>query len=114
MKYHLSDMTLSISTREVGDVVILDMSGRLSLPDPHLQSTLTKLIDIGHRRFVFNLADVNYIDSYGVQDLLTAYTTVKNKSGCIKLLRPDSRVRKLLEITIKPVFDIFDDEPTAV
>ena len=94
--------------------MVLDMAGRMSFPEPHIQATLTSLLEAGHLRFVLNLGEVSYVDSFGLQDLVTAYNAVKNAGGKINLLRPIPNVKKLLDITLKDVFEIFDDENAAI
>ena len=107
-------MKFTITTREVDGITIFDLSGRMSFPDPHVQQVFVELIKEGRKGFVINLADVSYVDSYGLHDLVSAYSAVKAAGGKIALLQPNRNVRKTIEITMKTVFDIFDDEAAAI
>lgn len=106
-------MSCTIASREAGSVTIIDVAGRVSYPEPHLPAPLTELIDSGHRSFVINMSGVTYIDSFGLRDLATAYNAVKEAGGKIILLSPIPNVRKVLDITMKGIFEIFEDESQA-
>jgi anti-anti-sigma factor len=108
------DMSCEITTREVDGIVIFDLVGRMSLPDPHLQKILAELIKEGRKGFVVNLASVKYMDSYGLHDLVHAYNAVKAAGARIVLLRPNHNVRKTIEITLKNIFELFEDETAAI
>jgi len=107
-------MDCSITTRKVDGAVVIDVVGRMSFPDPHLQLLLTSLLESGSQAFVVNLAGVTYMDSYGLHDLICAYNATKLVGGKISLLRPMANVKKVIQITTKDVFAIFDDEAAAV
>ena len=80
-----------------------------------LRNQIHKLLDAGDAKFLLNLADVDYIDSSGLGELVTSFTTVRNKNGQLKLLNLTRRVRDLLQITkLLTVFDTFDNETEAL
>lgn len=110
-------MSIKISTREVKDVTIVDISGQITLGDEtgKLRSAVRGLLEKGKKKIVLNLAEVHYIDSSGVGELVGSYTTVRNQGGQLKLLNLTKKVHDLLQITkLYTVFDIKDDEFTAV
>jgi anti-sigma B factor antagonist len=100
-------MELKITTRVVSPNVVLDLSGRLCLLDRSLLERINSLLAEGLRDFTLDLADVSYIDSFGLGQLVTVWTSIQNRSGRVKLLRPNERVRKLLHITkLDTVFEV--------
>ena len=108
-------MDLTLNTHTVQDVVVVDVSGRLTVGDPELVSTVRRLMDEGQRKFVLNLRDVSYVDSCGLGQLATTYTSVRNREGQVTILNPSERVRKLLDITkLATLFDTFDAEDQAI
>jgi anti-sigma B factor antagonist len=110
-------MSMKFTTREVGGVTIVDLSGKITLGEGGLtlREEVHKLLAEGKKKIVLNLAEVNYIDSSGLGELVSAYTGVKNAGGELKLLNLTSKVRDLLVITkLVTVFDVKDDEATAV
>ena len=110
-------MSLSLKTRKVGDVVVIDLSGKLTIGEPVLllREALRTQTAEGQRKFILNLADVGYIDSSGLGELVSSYTTVRNKGGDVKLLKLTSKTRDLLQMTkLLTVFDVYDDEDKAV
>jgi anti-sigma B factor antagonist len=110
-------MSLKAGTRRVGDVSILDLSGRLTLGEGSglLRATIRDVVNAGDRKIVINLRDVNYIDSAGLGELVGAYATASNAGAIIKLLHTQSRVRDLLQVTkLYTVFVTFEDEAEAV
>jgi len=110
-------MSLKIETREVSHVTILDIQGRIILGDEigELRSSVRNLITQGKKKIILNLADVDYIDSSGVGELVGCYTTVRNAGGELKLLNLTKKVHDVLYVTkLYTVFDIRDDEFTAV
>jgi len=86
----------------------------MSFPDPHVQKVLVERIKEGRKGFVINLVGVSYLDSYGLHDLVSAFSAVKAAGGGLVLLQPNRNVRKTIEITMKNVFEIFDDEAAAI
>ncbi len=110
-------MALQGTCREIEDVAIIDFSGKITLGEGSstLRRTIKELIDKGHRKIVLNLYDVDYIDSSGIGELVSGYTTVRNASGELKLLHLTKRVHDLLQITrLFTVFDVQSDEDTAL
>jgi anti-sigma B factor antagonist len=107
---------MTTESRTVGDVRILDWSGKITLGEGTMaiRNTVRDIVGSGGKKIVFNLADVNYIDSSGVGELVNAYIDVSNHGGQLKLLNLTKRVRELLAITkLLTVFDVFDDEKAA-
>ena len=110
-------MPLLIDTREVSQVTILDIRGRIVLGDEiHLlRDAVRKLAAEGKKKIILNLAQVDYIDSSGVGELVGAFTTVRNAGGELKLLNLSQKVHDVLYVTkLYTVFDIRDDEFQAV
>jgi anti-sigma B factor antagonist len=110
-------VALQGTCREIDDVAIIDFSGKITLGEGSstLRRTIKDLIDKGHRKIVLNLYDVDYIDSSGIGELVSGYTTVRNASGELKLLHLTKRVHDLLQITrLFTVFDVQSDEDTAL
>jgi anti-sigma B factor antagonist len=92
-------MPLTITTRIDSDGIILDISGRLCFLEVALVDRVNKLLDDGHRDFVLNLAEVPYIDSFGLGQLIAVWSSIEKNSGQMTLLRPTDFVRKLFQIT---------------
>lgn len=110
-------MSMVLNARRLDDVVILDLSGRITIGEGTLilRDQIQKLLNAGDRKFLLNLADVNYIDSSGLGELVTSFTTVRNQSGHLKLLNLTRRVHDLLQITkLLTVFEAFDSEAEAL
>ena len=110
-------MALSISTRQLDGVTILDLSGRITLGEGSVQlrDAIRDLISKGQKRILLNLGDVNYIDSSGLGELVSAFTTAKNQAADLKLLKLTKKVHDLLQLTkLYTVFDIWDDEANAI
>ena len=110
-------MALTIDTREVGHVTVLDVRGRIVLGDEihQLRDAVRSLVSEEKKRIIHNLAEVDYIDSSGVGELVGCFTTVRNDGGELKLLNLSQKVHDVLHVTkLYTVFDIRDDEFTAV
>jgi len=110
-------MALSINTREVSHVTILDIRGRIVLGDEigQLRMAVRGLVGEGKKKIILNLAEVDYIDSSGVGELVGSFTTVRNAGGELKLLNLTQKVHDVLHVTkLYTVFDIKDDEFQAV
>ena len=110
-------MTMKVSSRQVDGVTILDLSGRITLGEGSVQlrDAVRDLLAKGQKHILLNLGDVNYIDSSGIGELVSAYTTARNQGGELKLLNLTKKVHDLLQITkLYTVFDVYDDEKTAV
>jgi len=110
-------VTMKSSSRQIDGVTVLDLSGRITLGEGSviLRDTIRDLIGRGQKKILLNLGDVSYIDSSGIGELVSAFTTVRNQGGELKLLNLTKKVHDLLQITkLYTVFDIKDDEATAV
>ena len=110
-------MSVSLNTRQVGDVIIVNASGTVTL-GPAANTFSDAIHDLaarGYKKILINLADVSYIDSWGIGEFVSCLTRVANGGGSMKLLNPSKRVRDLLQITkLHAVFQVFDDEASAV
>ena len=110
-------MALTIASREVDGVTVLDLSGRITLGEGSVQlrDAVRDLITKGQKSILLNLGDVNYIDSSGLGELVGAYTTARNQGATLKLLKLTKKVHDLLQLTkLYTVFDIHDDEASAI
>lgn len=110
-------MSMKITTRQVDGVTILDLSGRITLGEGSvmLRDAVRDLLAKGSKHILLNLGDVNYIDSSGIGELVSAYTTARNQGGELKLLNLTKKVHDLLQITkLYTVFDVKDDEASAI
>lgn len=110
-------MSVKLSTRQVGDVTVVDAVGRITLGEgaSTFRDTIRDLASSGHKKILLNLAEVSYIDSSGIGEMVSGFTTVANQGGVVKLLNLTKRVKDLLQITkLYTVFDVFDDEASAV
>ena len=108
---------MTITTREVSHVTVVDITGRITLGEEtgQVRDAIRELIAAGKKKIIFNLANVDYIDSSGVGELVSSYTTVRNAGGDLKLLNLTKKVQEVLHVTkLYTVFDIKDDEFTAV
>ena len=110
-------MTMKASNRQVNGVTVVDMSGRITLGEGSviLRDAIKDLLGKGQKKILLNLGDVTYIDSSGIGELVSAFTSVRNQGGELKLLNLTKKVHDLLQITkLYTVFDIRDDEGTAI
>ena len=110
-------MSIDFSTRQSDGITIVDIKGRITLGEGSvtLRDKVHDLLSKGQKRILLNLGDVNYIDSSGIGELVSAYTTVKNQGGELKLLNLTKKVHDLLQITkLYTVFDVRDDEASAI
>jgi anti-sigma B factor antagonist len=108
---------MQIDERNIGDVVVLDLKGKVTLGagDELLKDKVNSLVNQGHRKIVLNLADVPYVDSAGLGEIVRTYTTVSKNGGSLKLLNLTKRITDLLAITkLLTVFETFDVESDAV
>jgi anti-sigma B factor antagonist len=109
--------SMKVATRQVDGVTILDLSGRITLGEGSvtLRDSVQDLLAKGSKHILLNLGEVNYIDSSGIGELVSAFTSVRNAGGELKLLKLTKKVHDLLQITkLYTVFDIYDDEAKAV
>ena len=110
-------MSMKVATRQVDGVTILDLSGRITLGEGSvtLRDAVHDLIAKGSKHILLNLENINYIDSSGIGELVSAFTSVRNAGGELKLLNLTKKVHDLLQITkLYTVFDNWDSEASAV
>ena len=110
-------MSMNVNIRRLDDVAIFDLSGRITIGEGTLvlRDAIQKRLNAGDRKFLLNLADVDYIDSSGLGELVSSFTTVRNQGGQLFLLGLTRRVRDLLQITkLLTVFETFDNETEAL
>jgi len=110
-------MSVKLNSRQVGDVTVLDLAGRITLGEGSstMRDALKDVLSRGHNKILLNLSEVSYIDSSGIGELVSAFTTVTNQGGQLKLLGLNKRVKDLLQITkLYTVFEVFDEESTAM
>ena len=110
-------MEMMTSTRQVGSVTVVDISGRIVLWEESntLRSLVSDLLNKGHKKILFNLSDVHYIDSSGLGALVSSFTSVRKRGGELKLLNLTDKVTDVMQMTkLYTVFDIQNDEAVAV
>jgi anti-sigma B factor antagonist len=108
---------MQIDERAVGEVILLDLKGRMTMGegDELLKDKVNSLILQGRKKIVFNLEGVPYIDSSGLGEIVRTYTTVSRQGGSLKLVNLTKRITDLLAITkLLTVFDTYDSEADAV
>ncbi len=108
---------MRIKQRSAGPVTILDLNGRMTRNDGYgeIRKALKPLLEQGHTQFLLNLADVPYMDSTGIGELVSVFITVRNHTGTLKLVALTDWLRKLFEVTqLTQVFELFDDEADAL
>lgn len=108
---------MKATLRQVDGVMVVDMSGRITLGEgcTQLRELVRDQLGKGTKHLLLNLADVTYIDSSGIGELVSGFTTVSNQGGRLKLLNLTKKVHDLLQITkLYTVFDVYDDEAKAV
>jgi anti-sigma B factor antagonist len=110
-------VSMKFNTRQVDGITILDLSGRITLGDGSvtLRDAIRDLVNKGSKSILLNLGDISYIDSSGIGELVSGFTSVRNAGGELKLLNLTKKVHDLLQITkLYTVFDVKDDEASAV
>ena len=110
-------MSMKVTTRQVDGITILDLSGRITLGEGSvtIRDAVRDVLAKGSNKILLNLGDITYIDSSGIGELVSAYTTVRNQGGELKLLNLTKKVHDLLQITkLYTVFDVKDDEASAI
>jgi anti-sigma B factor antagonist len=108
---------LSIKERQAGDVVVVDLSGKITIGEGsvELREKIRSLLAEGKKKILLNLGDVGYVDSSGIGELVSSLTTTNNQGGQLKLLNLTKKIRDLLMITkLLTVFETFDNEQDAV
>ena len=110
-------MKMTASTRQVGGVTVVDISGRIELGEESaaVRDLVSKLLSNGHKQILLNLGDVNYIDSSGLGVLVSSFTSARKQGGELKLLNLTDRVTDLMQMTkLYTIFDVREDEAVAV
>ena len=110
-------MSVKLITRQVGDVTVIDVAGRITLGEGSsvLRDALRDLVSKNQKKILLNLGEVSYIDSSGIGELVSGFTTVTNGGGALKLLNLNKRVKDLLQITkLYTVCDVHEDEASAI
>ena len=108
---------LNIKERQAGDVTILDMTGKVTIGEGSvaLRSAVRRLIEEGKKKILLNLSGVSYVDSSGIGELVSSFTTINREGGQLKLLNLTQKIQDLLAITkLLTVFDVYEDEPSAL
>lgn len=108
---------MRIDTRTVNGITVLDVHGKVTIGEgsAEIRNKVRELLQNGSKKILLNLGDVNYIDSTGIGELVSSYTTMTNQGGELKLLHLTKKIRELLAITkLLTVFDTFDDEQKAI
>lgn len=110
-------MSLKINVRESGSVVILDLDGRITLGETaaSLRDTIRELLDSEQKNILLNLAEVSYIDSSGLGQLVGSFATVTSRGGQLRLLNLQKKLQELMQITkLITVFETYTSEPAAI
>lgn len=110
-------MSLKINTRDVGDITVIDLKGKVTIGagDVELRDTVADLLDAGKLKLVLNMENLKYMDSSGVGELVSSFTTVSNRDGQLKLSNLSSKILDLLQITqLLQVFDVHTSVEEAI
>ena len=110
-------MSVKLNTRQVGNVTVIDVAGRITLGEGSsaLRDAVRDMVSKNQKKILLNLGDVSYIDSSGIGELVSGFTTVTNGGGNLKLLNLNKRVKDLLQITkLYTVFEVHEDEAAAI
>jgi anti-sigma B factor antagonist len=110
-------MNMTSTIRQLGGVTIVDISGRIQLGEESaaLRDLVCDLLSNGYKKILFNLSEVNYIDSSGLGHLVSAFTSVRKQGGDLKLLNLTKNVHNVMQLTrLYTVFEIMDNEATAI
>jgi anti-sigma B factor antagonist len=108
---------LNISERQAGDVTVLDLGGKITIGEGSvaLRSAIKRLIEEGKKKILLNLGKVSYVDSSGIGELVSSFTTINREGGQLKLLNLSQKIQDLMTITkLHTVFDVYDDETAAL
>lgn len=108
---------LNISERQVGEVTVLDMDGKITIGEGSvaLRTAIRRLLEENKKKILLNLARVGYIDSSGIGELVSSYTAINNGGGQLKLLNLTQKLQDLLTITkLLTVFDVYESEEEAL
>ena len=110
-------MSVKLNTRQVGDVSVIDVTGRITLGEGSstLRDAIREMVTKGQKKILLNLGEVSYIDSSGIGELVSGFTSVTNSGGQLRLLNLTKRVKDLLQITkLYTVFDVHESEASAI
>jgi len=110
-------VSVKLTNRQVGDVTVVDAAGRITLGEgaSTFRDAIRDMVAKGNKKLLINLSEVSYIDSSGIGEMVSGFTTVTNSGGQLKLVGLSKRVKDLLQITkLYTVFEAFDDETEAV
>ena len=108
---------LNIRERQAGDVTILDLEGKITIGEGSvsLRNAIRRLVQEGKKKILLNLSGVSYVDSSGIGELVSSYTTISREQGQLKMLGLTEKIKELLVITkLLTVFDTFDSEADAI
>jgi anti-sigma B factor antagonist len=108
---------VNLTERQAGDVTILDMDGKVTIGEGSvaLRTKIRDLLGQGRNKILLNLGGVGYVDSSGIGELVSSYTTVRNQNGALKLLNLTEKIQDLLAITkLLTVFEVFENEGEAL
>lgn len=109
---------MEVNTREINNIVIYDLKGAFCLSDEiaaTVHQSVKDRLESGAENFVFNFDDVDYIDSFGVGELVACYISIAKMRGRLRLMKIPEKIRILFRITIlDKIFDIFDDEESTI
>jgi anti-sigma B factor antagonist len=110
-------VSVKLTARQVGDVMVVDAEGRITLGEAasSFRDTIRNLSGSGNKKLLLNLADISYIDSSGIGEMVSGFAMLSNQGGAMKLLKLPPRVQELLKITkLYTMFEVYDDESTAI
>ncbi|HVF28105.1 MAG TPA: STAS domain-containing protein [Pyrinomonadaceae bacterium] len=108
---------LNIRERHAGDVTVIDMEGKITIGEGSVavRGAIRRLLEEGKKKILLNLAGVSYVDSSGIGELVSSFTTINREGGQLKLLNLTQKIQDLLAITkLLTVFDVYEDEATAL
>jgi anti-sigma B factor antagonist len=108
---------LNIKERQAGDVTVLDLEGKITIGEGSvsLRNAIRGLVENGKKKILLNLAGVSYVDSSGLGELVSSYSSVTKDGGQLKLLNLTQKIQDLLAITkLLTVFDVYEEESTAL
>lgn len=108
---------LKATLRQVNSITVMDISGQITLGEgvTQLRELIRERLEKGNKHLLLNLADVTYVDTTGMGDLVRGFTTVSNQGGHLKLLNLSAKVKELMQVTrLYAVFEIYDDEGKAI
>jgi len=110
-------VSVKLNTRQVGDVSVVDVAGRITLGEGSsaVRDAMRDMVSKSQKKILLNLGEVSYIDSSGIGELVSGFTTVTNSGGQLKLLNLTQRVGDLLQVTkLLTVFDVYESQEKAI